>query len=88
MSDRLIEVTRLIFSFTGFLNASVCSKDGGIHDDRLYSRDVDPAKADERIYDEVKDGHEDKNQQGIQHLDDREGRSLPLNDSIKDHLPP
>lgn len=82
------EVTRLIFSFTGFLNAPVCSKDGSIHDDGLYSRDVDPAKANERIYDEVKNGHKDKNQQGIQHLDDRDGRSSPLNDSIKDHLHP
>lgn len=39
----------------------------------LYSRDPDSAKANERIYDEVKDGHKEKNQQSIQHLDNREG---------------
>lgn len=38
----------------------------------LYSRDPD-AKANEWIYDEVKDGHKEKNQQSIQHLDNREG---------------
>lgn len=41
----------------------------------LYSRDVDSAKANKGIYDEVKDGHKEKNQQSIQHLDDREGRT-------------
>lgn len=41
----------------------------------LYSRDVDSAKANERIYDEVKDGHKEKNQQRIQHLDNREEKS-------------
>lgn len=33
------------------------------------SRDFDPAEADERIYDEVKDGYKDENQQRVQHLD-------------------
>lgn len=42
-------------------------------DAALYSRDVDSAKGDEWIYDEVKDGHEEENQQGVQHLDDRGG---------------
>lgn len=41
----------------------------------FYSRDVDSAKANERIYDEVKDGHKEKNQQSIQHLDNREGKT-------------
>ena len=41
----------------------------------VYSRDFDSAKANERIYNEVKDGHEDKNQQSVQHLDNREGKS-------------
>lgn len=46
------------------------SKTAGVH-----SRDVDSAKANERIYDEVKDGHQEKNQQSIQHLDNREGKT-------------
>lgn len=40
-----------------------------------HSRDVDSAKANERIYDEVKDGHKEKNQQRIQHLDNREKKT-------------
>lgn len=51
----------------------------------LYSRDLDSAKGNERIYDEVEDGHEEKNQQSIQHLENRES---PLNDSIKSRLKP
>lgn len=51
-----------------------------------YSPDPDSAKANERIYDEVKDGHKEKNQQSIQHLDNREGKKCPLNDSIKSRL--
>lgn len=47
----------------------------------FYSRDVDSAKSNERIYDEVKDGHKEKNQHGIQHLDKREGKTW----SIKAH---
>lgn len=49
----------------------------------LYSRDPDSAKGNERIYDEVKDGHKEKNQQSVQHLDNREEKKCPLNDSIK-----
>lgn len=41
----------------------------------FYSRDFDSAKANERIYDEVKDGHKEKNHQRIQHLDNREGET-------------
>lgn len=39
----------------------------------FYSRDVDSAEANKRIYDEVKDGHKDKDQQSIQHL--QEGKN-------------
>lgn len=42
----------------------------------FYLRDVDSAKANKRIYDEVKDGHKEKNQQSVQHLDNREGKTL------------
>lgn len=41
----------------------------------FYSRDVDSAKANERIYDEVKDGHKEKNHQRVQHLDNNEGKT-------------
>lgn len=44
----------------------------------LYSRDLDSAKANKRIYDEVKDRHKEKNQQSIQHLDNREGGKVPF----------
>lgn len=40
----------------------------GVSKTGFYSRDVEPAKANERIYDEVKDGHEEENQQSVQHL--------------------
>ena len=50
---------------------TVVSKTTGV-----YSRDVDSTKGNERIYDEVKDGYENKNQQRIQHLDSREGEKL------------
>lgn len=36
-----------------------------------YSRDLESAESNERIYDEVKDRHKDKNQQSIQHLDNK-----------------
>lgn len=50
----------------------------------LYSRDLDPAKANERIYGEVKDGHKDENHQSVQHLRNRQGdKNAPLSDSIK-----
>lgn len=45
----------------------------------VYSRDVDSTKANERIYDEVKDGHKEKNQQSVQHLDDMEGEKRTFN---------
>lgn len=41
----------------------------------LHSRDVDSATGNEWIYDEVKDGHKDKNQQRIEHLDNRERKA-------------
>lgn len=57
-------------------NACVRNKSGNPLKNRgFYSRDFDSAEADERIYDEVKDGHKDKNQQGIHHLG-RERRGL------------
>ena len=36
------------------------------------SREADPAEADERIDDEVKDGHKEKNEQSVHHLNSRE----------------
>lgn len=63
-------------SLRGFLNAHACNKDRSIQKNTgFYSREVDSAKANERIYDEVKDGHKEKNHQSIQHLDDREGKA-------------
>lgn len=34
----------------------------------VYSRDVDSATGNERIYNKVKDGHKEEDQQSIQHL--------------------
>lgn len=36
-----------------------------------YSRNVDSAEGYKWVYDEVKDGHKQENQQSIQHLDNR-----------------
>lgn len=54
-----------------------------------YSRNVDSAEAYEWVYEEVKDGYKDENQQSIQHLDNREGWNSALNQyksSIKTYL--